>query len=187
MKPQLLHKETDEILAKAFAQPGAVQPCCSKGCNACCQEPAYAEAGEVDAMLEALTPEQIKELKDRVIRWVISARHVFTQERIDATEYRKLNLQCPMMKDGLCSAYAQRPYGCRMFFATGNPAHCNLPERTHQKFAIFPNFEKQLMQKHGLLALQRGESLVMDHIGALLYEKLCGGKLETASRMIVEA
>ncbi len=191
MKTTNLNASLDMFIAATFAQPNAVQPCCAHGCNACCQEPAYCDVNEVAAMLAILPQDQIEALKLRVIEWMQSTSTVRrTEVQINATAYRKLAITCPMLspETGLCLAYANRPMGCRTFFATGNPAHCKLPEREHQKFAIFnKETEYQIMRPYFIDCLTNDEKIALDHIGVLLFEALFDKKAPSKSRKEIVA
>lgn len=181
-----LNASLDSFIAATLAQPNSVQPCCSKGCNACCEEPAYCDVNEIAAMLALLAPDQIEALKLRVLEWMRSTTAVrYEEEQIDATKYRQMRVKCPMLcpDTGLCLAYANRPMGCRTFFATGNPDHCKLPERTHQKFAIFnKNTEAEIMRHYFMDCLNQDSAIVLDHIGVLLFEALFDKKAPSKSR-----
>lgn len=186
MKTTRLNQNLDAFIAASFAQPQNAPHCCSKGCNACCQEPAYCDVNDVSAMLELLPPDQIEALKLRVIEWMQSTSTIRrTEEQMNATAYRELRITCPMLspETGLCLAYANRPMGCRTFFAHGNPEHCKLPERTHQKFAVFnKNTEAEIMRPYFIDCLSNGGKIVMDHIGVLLFEALFDKKAPSKSR-----
>lgn len=181
-----LNASLDSFIAATLAQPNSVQPCCFKGCNACCEEPAYCDVNEIAAMLDLLAPDQTEALKLRVLEWMRSTTAVrYEEEQIDATKYRQMRIKCPMLcpDAGLCLVYANRPMGCRTFFATGNPDHCKLPERTHQKFAIFnKNTEAEIMRHYFMDCLNQDSAIVLDHIGVLLFEKLFDKKAPSKSR-----
>lgn len=181
-----LNASLDMFIAATLAQPNSVQPCCSHGCNACCEEPAYCDVNEVAAMLALLPQDQLEALRLRVLEWMRRTTSVrYTEVQMDATAYRQLRIKCPMLSPdtGLCLAYANRPMGCRTFFATGNPKHCQLPERTHQKFAIFnKNSEAEIMRHYFVDCLAQDGKIVLDHIGVLLFEALFDKKAPSKSR-----
>lgn len=181
----------DQFIAASLAQPGAIQPCCQKGCNACCDEAAYADKNDIAAMLAILPADQIEALKLRVLEWMQSTTEVrHTEELIDAHKYRSLKITCPMLspETGLCLAYECRPMGCRTFAAIGNPEHCKQPERKHQKFVVFnKKTEYAIMREYFLQCLQYDGAIVMDHIGVLLFEALFDKQAPSKSRKEITA
>jgi hypothetical protein len=76
-----------------------------------------------------------------------------------------------------------RPFSCRIFFAMGNPNDCMMPQREHQKFACF-----EPAKMAGMMApfVEDQQTVVMDHLGVFLAEKLLGVDLRGRTRMIYE-
>ncbi len=177
------HTKADRLIAKTFDQNPTVRPCCRAGCSACCSEALFASNAEVEHILEALTPEQLAELKAKLPAWLEATRPMMKHKDIHAgnfaVAYRRLNVPCVFLKNGLCSIYARRPFGCRAFFALKNPFNCNLPEREHQKFAIFgDDFYRAL---GGEFIFVDG-NFILDHLGVLLAERLLDIKCPSAAR-----
>lgn len=166
------HEHADRCIATAISR-GAQTPCCRKGCHACCYEPAYAIRQEVEHALASVPPEKREALKERTSVWLekLEAGGFTDGEMPDAVAYRKHAIACPFLENGLCSVYDRRPIGCRSFFAIGNPADCELPNRAHQKFACFP--PKAMAQIAGpLITATNAGPNDADHIGSLLAELL---------------
>ena len=176
----------DEFIAASLARPEAIQPCCTKGCNLCCEEAAYCDANDAEAMISQLQPDQIEALKLRVIEWMQQTTLIRrTEKQMDAFTYREHRIKCPMLcpETGLCLAYAVRPMGCRTFFAIGNKADCQLPNRKHQKFVIFNKQTEALICRDYLVnCLTHDGKIVLDHIGVMLFEKLFNKQAPSASR-----
>lgn len=182
------HTAIDEMLGHGLAKlPADMQPCCGR-CTSphCCSEAAYADAIEIDSMLEALTPEGRAHVEARTLKWraVFAASPEINNERSNAFEYRNINLPCPFLKDGRCLGYERRPMDCRIFLALGDPEDCAMPNRRHQKYAEFPHpspLDEAMMQ----FAISNGVEL--DHIGAHLVRKLLGDpEFTTASHQRIE-
>ncbi len=173
----------DGLLKTILAKPGAIKPCCTKGCHFCCYEPAYADRRQVDHMIAGLSPEQIEEVKAKLPAWLEATEKLRTERRPSAFAYRLTNTPCPLLKDGLCMAYERRPLDCRIFLATGNPQDCDMPARKHQKFAAFSDEAMAFMCDQWVRAgaAEDGE-IVMDHIGVLLAERLLGMSIPSAGR-----
>lgn len=176
----------DEFITASLAQPGAIQPCCFKGCNACCEEAAYCDRNDVAAMLAMLDAVQIEALKLRVIEWMQRTTPVRSEEeQIDAHKYRAMRIKCPMLcpDTGLCLAYACRPMGCRTFCAIGKAEDCQIPARKNQKFIQFnKQTEAIIMRQYFIDCLTNDGAIVMDHIGVLLFEKLFDKQAPSKSR-----
>lgn len=171
------HAKCDTFIAAVFKQPQNQKPCCVKGCSACCSEPIYASNAEVDYILEAMTPEQKAEVSAKVAAWMDKVTPILPQNMPDAVQYRQLDAPCPLLKNKLCSVYERRPFGCRTWLAIGNAKDCNLPTRSHQKFAIMPREMFHFLGKPATV----GGFLVLDHLGVLLAERLLGVKIQSAS------
>jgi len=181
------HTAIDAALARVMAANADKPPCC-KQCTSphCCSEPAYADALEIEWMLEALTPEQLAHVEEGAAQWrgIFGASPMIKEEQTHAFRYRLLNLPCPFLKDGRCLAYERRPLGCREFFAIGNPEDCAMPARMKQKYAAFPhpNLMDGVVQKF-FLANRR---IDLDHISAHLVRKLLDPEFTTGSHQRIE-
>jgi Fe-S-cluster containining protein len=172
------HAAIDRYVDRAFRENPAMKPCCRPGCFACCSEAVYAGEAEVLHIIESLTLEQIAEVKVRLHEWLEKTAPLMKQNMPDAIAYRQLHAPCVFLKAGLCSVYARRPMGCRVWFALKNPDHCELPFREHQQYA---NFSPEIFYHIGHLVFVDGLH-VMDHLGILLAEKLLGLKISSGSR-----
>lgn len=174
----------DRLLEWMLAKPEAIKPCC-KGCTlaSCCSEPAFADRRQVDHMIEGLTPEQIEEVKANLPAWLEATVEFRKQQRPNAFAYRLKKIPCPLLKDGKCMAYERRPLDCRIFFATGSSADCELPARKHQKFADYPEATMAVFTDRWIhLGLMADGEVVMDHIGVLLAERLMGLSIPSTGR-----
>lgn len=174
----------DRIIKNSLAAPGALVPCCKKGCSHCCYEPAYTDRRVIDHIISGMSPEQIEEVKARLPAWLEKTNHMRnSQKRPRAHDYRELNVPCPLLKDGLCSVYERRPLDCRIWFAIGNPDDCAMPARKHQKFA---DYTKEAMAKLCTpwmqSTLEEEGEIIVDHIGVLLAERLLGMDIPSAGR-----
>jgi len=173
------HAAVDRYIAGVFAASPEKKPCCTIGCFACCSEPVYASEAEVIHILEYLTPEQIAEVKIKLVDWLAKTKPLMDQNMPGAVAYRQLKAPCVLLKNGLCSVYPRRPYGCRAWFAFQNPGNCDLPYREHQGYAQFSNKIFEVL--NGLVFIN-GKHII-DHLGILLAEKLLGRKRPSGSRL----
>jgi len=183
MTPEDYNAAIDRVIKNSLAAPGALQPCCKKGCSHCCYEPAYTDRRMIDHIIAGLTPEQIEEVKAKLPAWLEKTAEARKVDRPKAHDYRELNVACPLLKDGLCSAYDRRPLDCRIWFAIGNPDDCAMPARKHQKFAEYTDEVMAMLCRPWVEStlVQEGE-VIMDHIGVLLAERLLGMDIPSAAR-----
>ncbi len=161
---------------------------CTRGCSACCDEPLKVLEGEVDSILAGMTAEEKEDLKPRVLAWVNAAKAaklnsvvefsdrdlIVDGKRVNAYAYRALKLTCPLLKDGSCTAYANRPMGCRAFIACGPRSMCeDLAQRPHQKFVQIPELDDALtikvLQAHDKAGYR---TVAVSHLGYFLAVKL---------------
>lgn len=171
------HARADLYTAACLASRPEMKPCCAIGCFACCSEAVYVAEAEVLHIIESLTPEQTVEIKMKLPEWLAKTKPVMNQYRPNAMAYRNLKAPCVLLKNGLCSVYPRRPIGCRTWFALKNPSDCDLPQRQHQKFA---EFGPGLAREAGVLMVNG--TVILDHLGVLLAEKLLGLSIPSASR-----
>jgi len=118
---------------------------CAKGCSACCRaQPVPVTPPEAYALLrlvEALPPPRRKEVEARFADRVQRLEHAgladtlldrepdldATQARELAHAYFRLGLLCPFLDDDACSIHPQRPFVCRQYLVTSDPALCADP------------------------------------------------------------
>lgn len=183
MTPESYNANIDRIIKNSLSSPGALQPCCKKGCSHCCYEPAYTDRRVIDHIIAGMTPEQIEEVKAKLPAWLEKTAEARKVERPKAHDYRELNVACPLLKDGLCSVYDRRPLDCRIWFAIGNPEDCAMPARKHQKFTEYSDKAMAMLCGPWIQStlVNEGE-IVMDHIGVLLAERLLGMDIPSAGR-----
>ena len=128
---------------KAAAQGQQVS--CTKGCSACCRaQPVPVTPPEAHALLrlvEALPPPRRRDMDARFDANVGRLRDAgladaflqrppgFTaaQARDLALRYFTLGLVCPFLVDDACSIHPQRPFVCRQYLVSSDPALCADP------------------------------------------------------------
>lgn len=133
----------DHAVRKAAAT--GKQVTCAKGCSACCRaQPvpvappeAYALLRLVEA-LPATRREQVEaRFADRMHRLREAGLADLLLDRPDdldaerardiAHAYFKLGLVCPFLDEDACSIHPQRPFVCRQYLVTSDPALCTDP------------------------------------------------------------
>lgn len=162
------------------------KPTCAKGCHACCSEAIYVLADEAKLVLKSIPPEELPGVVERTRVWVeraeatgmlkVNTPHVFA--------YRQAKLLCPLLKDGLCLVYKDRPLGCRGHLAIDDPALCHDDhKRLEQRFVngyVFINQARDTMVKGSK------RPVVGDHLGVFLARKLLGIETSSKSELVLE-
>ena len=133
----------DHAVRKAAA--AGKQVTCAKGCSACCRaQPvpvtppeAYALLRLVDALPAARREQVEARFADREQRLREAGLADLLLDRPDdldaerargiAHAYFKLGLVCPFLDDDACSIHPQRPFVCRQYLVSSDPALCADP------------------------------------------------------------
>ncbi|MDI1254021.1 YkgJ family cysteine cluster protein [Thermomonas sp.] len=118
---------------------------CAKGCSACCRaQPVPVTPPEAFALLtlvvampparradvEARFAERTRRLKDAGLAEAFLERDpelTSHTARGLATAYFQLGLVCPFLEGDVCSIHPQRPFVCRQYLVTSDPALCADP------------------------------------------------------------
>ena len=133
----------DHAVRKAAA--AGKQVTCAKGCSACCRaQPVPVTPPEAYALLrlvEALPAERREQVEARFADRVQHLREdgladllLDRPDDLDADRargiahaYFKLGLVCPFLDDDACSIHPQRPFVCRQYLVSSDPALCADP------------------------------------------------------------
>jgi Fe-S-cluster containining protein len=142
------------VLGK-LQEDGRVVPC-RKGCSACCCyliPLSVPEAFRLHQEFLAMDCEQRRSLLQSCLHTakklldsgstVSSAntaggRFVFDSIQQLSHWYRRVNVACPLLSDGLCAAYAQRPTACREHIVTGSSRSCATPRVDQTELVRMP-------------------------------------------------
>lgn len=134
----------DHAVRKAEANTGA-RVTCAKGCSACCRaQPVPVTPPEAHALLllvEAMPAPRRREVEARFAERVARLRaaglaDAFLERdphlsadgaRTLARDYFALGLVCPFLDDDACSIHPSRPFVCRQYLVTSDPALCADP------------------------------------------------------------
>jgi len=192
-----VHRTVDEAIRHLFEYGTGpdgekVVASCGKRCAACCYEPALAERSEIALIAQrllTLDPEARARVVQRTRDWLARFRDdaEAAREELDTFAYRKLRLACPLLEDGLCLVYKERPMACRAHVAIGPVERCDDDAlRPDQVFMANYDFKAAaLMKLAGGLSENGRAELLFDHIGVLLAEVLTGERFESAARTLM--
>ena len=127
------------------AEAAGKQVTCAKGCSACCRaQPVPVTPPEAHALLllvEAMPAPRRREVEARFADRVGRLREAgladaFLHREPDLTadgarslarDYFALGLVCPFLQDDACSIHPGRPFVCRQYLVTSDPALCADP------------------------------------------------------------
>lgn len=137
----------DDRVARSAAAGQPVR--CTKGCSACCRSQpvpitppeARAIAALVErqstprrAVLRARFADRVERLRAAGLLGVFSRAEPLADAAaaaVAARAYQRLGLVCPFLDDDACSIHADRPFVCREYLVTSDPAACaEAPPRT---------------------------------------------------------
>lgn len=131
--------------AVRIVEAAGKQVACAKGCSACCRaQPvpitppeAYALLRLVEALpaqrraeVEARFGDRAQRLREAGLADALLDRPTnldIAAARDIAHAYFKLGLVCPFLAEDACSIHPQRPFVCRQYLVTSNPALCADP------------------------------------------------------------
>ena len=104
----------DSITALANRQNNGVA--CFKGCHWCCHQAVFANSYELHFLSEKIknnfSAEEISSLIDKS-----EAKYANTSKLTD-DQILKYKAPCPLLTEGVCSAYSARPMACRIYLST---------------------------------------------------------------------
>lgn len=192
-----------ELIRRAFAlfdklqeaefekEPSArARVACKKGCFYCCKEPVYASRQEVAVLADrvrampAEEQDRIKADLARVVQKMKESGILQHPEEKLAFPYRALNLWCPLLKDGLCSVYEDRPLSCRSHVAADSSKGCEDDAlRKDQVFLFAPNTLYPPME-----IVLREEDIENENMLLFLHQELNGEEVHSVnhSKLVVE-
>ena len=145
---------------------------CGRGCFACCREPVWVMEVEADAMIAAIPSEELEGVKARLVEWLARVEPSgLLAEEPNVMAWRALKAWCPLLKNGECLVYHNRPMGCRTHNATGPREACHDDDkRPRQIFVMIVEFCDHFQAK---LAHANAGKLA-GNLGAFLAQKLLG-------------
>lgn len=130
-------------------------------------------------MVKSIPTLEVDGVKERTRQWVekAEASGLLKEKLPSAFDWLSFKMVCPLLKNGLCLVYDNRPFGCRSHNAIGDPALCHSAEgRKTQKYFNCPELEQMTMTT--LLAA----SPLVDHLGVFLSEMLLNRPVPSAAR-----
>ncbi|MEZ4240822.1 MAG: YkgJ family cysteine cluster protein [Myxococcota bacterium] len=126
-------------LALQQAEAEGAPATCRRGCTACCHHPvplspaeAHALAAQIAGMPEARR--EAVEARFAAVREQVRAAGLL--EALEGTlqggelpvgAYLAARIPCPLLEDGACSIYADRPLACREHLVSSDPPACSEP------------------------------------------------------------
>jgi Fe-S-cluster containining protein len=149
---------------------------CQKGCHHCCLHPVFITLLEGITLYQRLREDGVwsSRLREALVKHSETTRGL-------APEVWALSLiPCPILDDkGLCRAYEDRPFACRVTYSIGNPEDCH-PHRLgpgmiakRELFEAVTPSEATILRRHRLNHFRLPLSI------AVLYgERIATGEIE---------
>lgn len=168
--------ENYELQLRSRLSEAGVSVTCDKGCNHCCHYPVFI------TLLEGITLYQSLHAGGR---WSTKLREDL-QRHSDLTRGLALEvwtlslIPCPLLDaKGLCRAYDDRPFACRVTYSIGNPSDCHPHRLGPGMLAKRDLFESITPSEAALLARHRLVHFRLPLSTAVLYgERLDNGELQ---------
>lgn len=183
MKPdaavRYAHAEFDRLLRLGRSQPNAVCTTCVKGCHACCREPVYVNRAEAKLIVKSIPKTEVPGVIERTRTWIerAEASGLLAEDEPHVSRWLAMDLQCPLLKGGLCLVYEHRPTGCRAHNAVRDPALCSGADtRLRQQYE---SCKDATLACGGLLVMASQE---YDNLGAYLARWLLGRKVTSTAQ-----
>lgn len=180
-----LHEKVDALNARLIAETarlGRPVTCQGKGCCACCYEPVYCSSDEAHHLLEDLTGEQRAAVTERLKLAInkVESEGILWKAMPPVMQWLAMKLPCPLLENGVCMAYPNRPISCRSHFAV-NPAEWCATHREEQKYPASNEVSAAIGQEVVKAHLKLGNILLHDNLLALLENELLGQYHPTGS------
>lgn len=173
-----------KVIAAGSAEQGKPMRCAGPGCFACCREPVYAERSEVKWLVDSLGMEAMLRVRARTAVWwktffdlgLNLMPHAKENNFSTLLRYRQAFAWCPVLEDGLCTAYKARPVGCRMHAVVGAPKRCeDDAKRRTQSFLSTAEQANYVEHATALMCDNAPQALLeYDHLGIWLGHILLG-------------
>jgi len=127
--------KVDEALAcwtKRAQERGENIACINCRKPACCKQRVLAYDKEVMNIAEAVTelePSTRRRVINQVQKWFLDFSRLSKEEQLDPETPWNKDMYCPLLVDGKCSVYEDRPLACRGHYALEeNEDKCNDPD-----------------------------------------------------------
>lgn len=117
-----LHLAVDAMIDSftAFAMRHDQPPACSKGCHWCCHQPVFAMGYELDLLNDFISRNFDDDSLNRVARLAREKREKLSALKGEDLLYAKA--PCPLLSEGVCTAYEARPVACRIYLSSNLPS-----------------------------------------------------------------
>jgi Fe-S-cluster containining protein len=89
---------------------------CSKGCHWCCHQAVFANSYELHYLSEKIKEKSNAVELNRILN-LTESKHAITS-KLSTAEVLRYKSPCPLLVDGACSFYAERPMACRIYLSS---------------------------------------------------------------------
>lgn len=174
-------------LAEEIVRLSSRTPVCCRGCSSCCREAAYVVSKEAVHAVSSIPPGDLAWVKARSKDWFdrFNAAGLSSFDEPHVSEYRRHQLECPLLKGGICLVYHNRPVCCRLHIAIGPRERCDQDGlRLTQEFVTSPEAAAFIGQSF-LKPKWLRKGVTFDHLGLFLAQYLLGLKAKSRSRVTI--
>jgi len=173
LKTRAALREFDQRLTvrrqQAVREGTPIVATCGKGCFACCREPLQTSRTEAELVFASIPEDEKSGVRERTIKWldrILNAGGLAMQDMPLVHDWRPLMAWCPILKDGNCLTYANRPIGCRSHMAVGPRENCEDDDlRYFQQYVNTPELTAYIV---GKMARLDTDGIEMTHLPAWL-------------------
>lgn len=115
---KILYEQIDSLIDSfiEYSAKNDVKIDCFKGCDWCCLQTVYGVSHELEYLYKHIK-ENFSETK---IDAILNKAKIKNNQIIKLEEEEKINFKapCPILHNGVCSAYEARPMACRIYLST---------------------------------------------------------------------
>ncbi len=131
-----LHQMIDDLVNSfsEFAERQNQKPACKKGCHWCCHQPVFALEYELDYLRDFISRNFDAETQKRIVFRAAEKRNKL--ETLSGESLLNSKFPCPLLDNGICTAYSARPVACRIYLSSNLESCLNFYENPANKKSI---------------------------------------------------
>jgi Fe-S-cluster containining protein len=99
-----------------FSEKQNIKVACAKGCHWCCHQAVFSNSYELHYLSEIIKQSLDNEALNQLLQKT-EAKYKITSG-LSNEDVLKFKSPCPLLIDGACSFYAERPMACRIYLST---------------------------------------------------------------------
>lgn len=153
----------DSLLGVAEKQGVSID--CKKGCAWCCTQAVFANSYEIHYLGRFIEKNFSKAEQEQIIRKAKSKND--KTEKLNDSDVLHFKADCPLLKNGICSAYSARPMACRIYLSQKVNTCLDFyqkpeDENSYPALLEFPLRSGRMMNEGFATALQEKGSMIAE-------------------------